>query len=109
MVNKVTKRIDRNYDVLKFLSKISSPNQSLIISSLKSEVIFAIVECALNIIFNKVPLSNQQLLWMKARERDLSKLISKKSILEQKRSILKQKGYLNKLISPVIKYINKNE
>lgn len=105
MTKYITPRIKKNQDLLKCLTKMKQSNQSLIISSLESEAILAIIECALNIIFRKVPLSDSQLQWMRAKEKDLSTLISKRTHLTKQRKILKQQDYLKQILSPVIKYM----
>lgn len=97
-----TTRIERNRAALVALNKLGDRLASDLVPSLSGDTLKAIVECAKNIILQRVRLSGEQLAWMRDRERDLRTLISKSTTNATRVRILQQGGFLGKLLAPII-------
>ena len=70
--------------------------------SLKKDTLLAIVECAKNIILERVELADSQLKWMRERERDLRKLVARRTPHAKRVEILQQGGFLGRLLVPIL-------
>ena len=102
MADLTTARIDRNREALVALNKLSGTVQRQLLPSLKKYTLLAIVECPKNIILDRVELTESQLKWMRERERDLRKLVARRTPHAKRVEILQQGGFLGRLLAPVL-------
>ena len=75
---RVSQRIERNRDALVALHKLSETSKRAILSALSKDTLFALVECAKNIVIGNVTLNELQLRYMRRHKQELIRLVKKR-------------------------------
>ena len=97
-----TARITRNRAALVALNRLDAAAQRQLLPSLSRDALLAVVKCAKNIILERVELDDSQLSWMRRRERDLRRLVAKRTPDRERIRILQKGGFLAGLLAPIL-------
>ena len=95
-------RLKRNAPLLLALASTTNAARKAAISKVKRDVIFALVECARNIIAGKVRLTPSQHSSLKRKHGELKLFASPTGNVETKRSLLQSGGFLGFLLKPLV-------
>jgi hypothetical protein len=104
----MSQKIYKNKDLLKHLSKCSSPQRKAIIRTASPDQINSICECILNVYNRNIPLKRSAYTHLKPYHSEISQLsLKRRSALKTKRKLLNQRGgaFVPILLASVLPYV----
>lgn len=87
-------RLCKHLPLLKLLYKATPKQRRLILQSVSDDLILALCEMALNILYGTIPLSRQQYQKLKRRKSDIKLVVNKKIGIAAKKRVFNQSGGL---------------
>ena len=103
----MTKRIIKNFDLIKALNQCNNIEKKQFLKSARPEIVNTVCDCVHNVLQGKVPLSNQHKNKLKLKKHILRQLVDRKNKTSKRRKLLTQhgSGFLSSILGPVIKVI----
>ena len=96
------KKIEKNAEALKTLSKASKSLQKTLLTNASQELVLTLVECAKLILKGDVELTQRQLNALRPYERMLKRFVGARTPLAEKRCLAQQGGFIGMLLKPLI-------
>ena len=104
----ISQRIERNWQLLKIISKCNKKQQKAIIEAFGNDLLRAVCECAYNTLTGNVPLSTTQKRKLARHKASLRQLADKRIALKTKNEIVQSGGnLLTLLLPPIIQELGK--
>ena len=103
----MSRRVKKNYDVLKVLAKCKPYMRRAIIKAADDDLLEAITECLLNICKNTIKISPKTYKKLAQYSRHIEVVVDKSKPLAQRRRVILQKGdgFLPFLLAPVLEQL----
>lgn len=103
----MTKRIIKNLELIKALSRCSSVEKKQLLRTARPELVNAICDCVHNVLQGNVPISSRQKQKLKVKRNILRQLTNRKNKTPKRKRLLIQhgSGILSSILGPVIKII----
>ena len=103
----MSRRVQKNCDVLKVLAKCKPPMRKAIIKTADNDLLEAITECLLNICKNTIRISPKTYKKLAQYSRHIEVVADKSKPLTQRRRVILQKGdgFLPFLLAPVLEQL----
>ena len=98
----MSRRIKRQAQMLKFLSKATPKTVKAIVTNCDGDLVDAISECSLNILKGNVPLKKCQHKRLSKYKNHLRCMTNKNISKRRKKALLQKGGFLQALLSPVL-------
>lgn len=100
-------KLCKHLPLLKMLHKATPKQRRLILQSSSDELILALCEVALNILYGTIPISRQQYQKLKKRKSEIKFLANKKIGITAKKQVFNQNGgFLLPLLSVAVPFIS---
>lgn len=88
----MTQRMRKNFPMLKALHSCSKSNQKQILKAAKPELIKAVCDCIVNVVYGKVPINTQNKTKLRKKIKVLKELTDPKKPTLRKKKLLVQHG-----------------
>ena len=103
----MTHRMKKHYNMLNAIHQCTPDERKQLLRVAKPELIHAICDCIVNVVYGKVPISNYNKCQLRKKVTVLKKLSSSKEAAAKKKKLLIQHGggFLSTILGPVLKTI----